>query len=92
MDALCRRFNINLSARTKHGALLDAQLLAEIYLCLNGGRQPDLELSSKSDEENIVTIQKKVRPARMFTFREEDLQKHEEFLTILKDLLWKKCG
>ena len=42
LDALCRRFGIDASAREKHGALLDSQLLAEVYLELRGGRQPDL--------------------------------------------------
>ena len=46
LDALCRRFNIDNSARTLHGALLDSEILAEVYLELIGGRQPDLVLSS----------------------------------------------
>ena len=45
LDALCRRFGIDLSARTKHGALLDARLLADVYLELIGGRQPGLLLA-----------------------------------------------
>jgi DNA polymerase-3 subunit epsilon len=45
LDALCRRFGVDLSAREKHGALLDSELLAEVYLELMGGRQPDLVLS-----------------------------------------------
>lgn len=45
LDALCRRFNIDNSARTKHGALLDSEILAEVYLELVGGRQPDFALN-----------------------------------------------
>ena len=45
LDALCRRFGIDNSNRTLHGALLDAQLLGEVYLELQGGRQPDLVLA-----------------------------------------------
>jgi DNA polymerase-3 subunit epsilon len=45
LDALCRRFGVDLSARERHGALLDATLLAEVYLELTGGRQPDLVLA-----------------------------------------------
>ena len=45
LDALCRRFGIDNSARTKHGALLDSEILAEVYLELIGGRQPDLVLA-----------------------------------------------
>ena len=44
LDALCRRFGIDNSARVKHGALLDSEILAEVYLELIGGRQPDLSL------------------------------------------------
>jgi DNA polymerase-3 subunit epsilon len=44
LDALCRRFGVDNSGRTKHGALLDSELLAEVYLELAGGRQPDLTL------------------------------------------------
>ena len=47
LDALCRRFGIDNSAREKHGALLDSELLAEVYLELIGGRQPDFGLSSQ---------------------------------------------
>lgn len=48
LDALCRRFGIDNSARTKHGALLDSEILAEVYLELIGGRQPGLVLQSTS--------------------------------------------
>ena len=48
LDALCRRFGIDNSARVKHGALLDSEILAEVYLELIGGRQPDLSLVSVS--------------------------------------------
>lgn len=47
LDALCRRFGIDNSARTKHGALLDSEILAEVYLELVGGRQPGLALSAQ---------------------------------------------
>lgn len=46
LDALCRRFNVDNSGRTKHGALLDSELLAEVYLELMGGRQPGLVLQA----------------------------------------------
>ncbi len=48
LDALCRRFGIDTSARTLHGALLDSEILAEVYLELIGGRQPDLALSTST--------------------------------------------
>ena len=52
MDALCRRYNINLTKRKKHGALLDAELLADVFLEMNGGRQKgiDLEIEKKKSE------------------------------------------
>jgi len=49
LDALCRRFNIDNSSRTLHGALLDSEILAEVYLELIGGRQPDLVLGASQD-------------------------------------------
>ena len=48
LDALCRRFNIDNSNRTLHGALLDSEILADVYLELIGGRQPDFGLSTQS--------------------------------------------
>lgn len=50
LDALCRRFGVDNSGREKHGALLDSEILAEVYLELIGGRQPDLVLSPQSDQ------------------------------------------
>ncbi len=47
LDALCRRFGVDNSAREKHGALLDSEILAEVYLELIGGRQPDFGLASQ---------------------------------------------
>ena len=50
LDALCRRFGVDNSAREKHGALLDSEILAEVYLELIGGRQPDFGLSTQSSK------------------------------------------
>ena len=55
LDALCRRFGIDNSNRTLHGALLDAQLLGEVYLELQGGRQPDLVLAGNRGRSRIAT-------------------------------------
>lgn len=51
LDALCRRFGIDNSSRTLHGALLDSEILAEVYLELIGGRQPDFALSAQSERK-----------------------------------------
>lgn len=53
LDALCRRFGIDNSARTLHGALLDSEILAEVYLELIGGRQPDFALSAQEQQTNV---------------------------------------
>lgn len=53
LDALCRRFAIDNSARTLHGALLDSEILAEVYLELIGGRQPDFGLSSSTQSASM---------------------------------------
>lgn len=53
LDALCRRFGIDNAARTKHGALLDSEILAEVYLELIGGRQPGLVLQA-TDQRNVA--------------------------------------
>ena len=56
LDALCRRFDIDLSVRKKHGALIDAKLLAKVYLELKGGQQPNLILESKEKKEKIEEV------------------------------------
>ena len=70
LDALCRRFNIDNSARTLHGALLDSEILAEVYLELIGGRQPDFGLSDINTNDN-----KKLEENRQTTKRLEPLKK-----------------
>ncbi len=87
LDALCRRFEISTGARSLHGALLDAQLLAEVYLQLIGGRQPDLALEEKKAaaqaEESKIQ-----RPPRAHQPNPEELAAHQAFLKKLKDPLW----
>ena len=70
LAALCRRFNIDNSARTLHGALLDSEILAEVYLELIGGRQPDFGLSDINTNDN-----KKLEENRQTTKRPEPLKK-----------------
>lgn len=89
LDALCRRFEIDLSDRTLHGALLDAELLADVYLELMGGRQSALMLDAEKDGD---TTQKRVIdfPTRSFPPSQEELAAHEKFLAQITDPLWKK--
>jgi DNA polymerase-3 subunit epsilon len=63
LDALCRRFGIDLSVREKHGALLDSELLAEVYLELRGGRQPDFGLATVRGT-SVGTVGRFVAPPR----------------------------
>lgn len=89
LDALCRRFDVDSSARTKHGALLDSELLAEVYLGLIGGRQPDLDLAVSADRQHVKTaIERVARPARPHAPSEAELAAHREFLGRIKDSLW----
>lgn len=90
LDALCRRFDVDSSARTRHGALLDSELLAEVYLGLIGGRQPDLDLAvSTGDQRVVVKRTREPRPARAHAPSETELLAHEQFLGRIKDPLWK---
>lgn len=91
LDALCRRFNIDLSARVKHGALLDSELLAEVYLELVGGREPGLGLAAKKRQANTpqATVrERKARAPRDYKCTEAETSAHAEFLQKIKDPIW----
>ena len=92
LDALCERFGIDNSNRTKHGALLDAELLAEVYLELSGGRQRDLglapEIAARAAGGTIKGGPARVPRAHAASVAE--LAAHAEFLKKLKDPLWLK--
>ena len=85
LDALCKRFNIDNSKRIKHGALLDAELLADIYLELTGGSQYSMFATEVEKNPEIVNFQEYKTtniqiPYRNFELSETDLQKHQEFI------------
>jgi len=91
LDALCRRFEIDLSERTKHGALLDAELLAEVYLELLGGRQVTMALEKEIEPAmpSAATVQARTQlEARDFPPSPEELEAHLGMLTRLKNSLW----
>lgn len=95
LDALCNRYGIDRSHRIKHGALLDAELLAQLYIELTGGRQIGLTLvaddiaDAASDIGIImVPLRQAVRPARLFPASQEELLRHAAFLTKLENPLW----
>ncbi len=87
LDALCRRFQIDNSDRTRHGALKDAHLLAEVYLQLIGGRQQDLGLSSKKRQDMDADEQNR-REARPHAASAEEKEAHERFLEKLDSPIW----
>lgn len=97
LDALCRRFNIDLSARDLHGALLDAQLLADVYLELLGGRQHGLGLGQEQrgntagGQGDVVIRTRKQRlyhEPRPHAPSEDEVAAHSAMLSKLKGSLW----
>ncbi|WP_300584320.1 DNA polymerase III subunit epsilon [Marivita sp.] len=96
LDALCRRFGIDNSSRTLHGALLDSEILAEVYLELIGGKQPDFALNVSQDKsgagEGAVEWRPKPRPAPLPSrLSENEKAAHAAFVEKLGDAaLWKR--
>jgi len=93
LDALCVRYGIDRSHRTKHGALLDAELLAQVYVELTGGRQIGLELAAAAVSETIgisrtATMVRPARPPRPHDASEAELAAHAEFLAKIAQPLW----
>ena len=91
LDYLCRRFNIDLSDRSFHGALLDSQLLASVYLELRGGKQFSMKLDGPRDINiNTETKHTNKEKTRELQVNEEQLQLHAEMLKKIKNPIWKK--
>jgi DNA polymerase-3 subunit epsilon len=91
LDALCRRFAIDLTARTKHGARLDCELLAAVYLELIGGRQPGLDLAVAAAATGAIdTVQRPARPPRPHAASPEELLAHAALVATLKEPLWNR--
>ncbi|PZO82288.1 MAG: DNA polymerase III subunit epsilon [Micavibrio aeruginosavorus] len=91
LDALCRRFGIDNSSRTFHGALLDSQLLAEVYLEMLGGRQQGLGIVEEAQKTtaSAIAADRPYREPRIFTITDEEKAAHEALLEKLKNPLWK---
>jgi DNA polymerase III subunit epsilon len=98
LDALCRRYGIDNSHRTKHGALLDAELLADVYIEMNGGRQAALGLMSQSErnpanevaEIEVVVIGQRPAPLPQ-RLTEAEIAAHEKLIARMGDkALWRK--
>ncbi len=104
LDALCRRFDISLSAREKHGAVIDCRLLAEVYLELIGGKQPGLLLPGEpsAGQPTIgavdallaapVALERVARAPRLHAASAEELAAHAAFLAKLKDPIWTRSA
>ena len=95
LDALCKRFEIDLSLREKHGALLDAKLLAEVYLQLTGGRQSSLSLEQEHSDKSKKVINKEEPKLDNLTFieatlTEEEKEEHTEMINKINSSLWLK--
>ncbi len=103
LDALCRRFGIDNAHRTLHGALLDSELLAEVYLQLIGGREPGLVLvgseadggGASADGGEAGAFLSRPRPFRAprpHAESDEERARHAAFLARLKDPIWLRNG
>lgn len=99
LDALCTRYGVDRSHRVKHGALLDAELLAQVYVELTGGRQIGLELAAQTDasenrvdrdtspSQKVVT-DRPFRAPRPHAATVEELARHAEFVAGIKEAVW----
>jgi DNA polymerase III subunit epsilon len=100
LDALCTRFGVDRSLRVKHGALIDAQLLAQVYIELTGGRQIGLSLGSdpiriatQTAEEALpdnTPIIVTIRPPRPHAPSDEELERHAAFVATLVEPIWSR--
>src|SRR3982751_5307559 len=93
LDALCVRFGIDRSHRVKHGALLDAQLLAQVYVELTGGRQIRFGLVAEAGSVAVQqsagpVVIREPRPARPHFAAAEELERHRAFIARLVNPLW----
>jgi DNA polymerase-3 subunit epsilon len=94
LDALMKRLGVDATARTRHGALLDAELLAQVYLELRGGRQADLALAPERTEREFAAdgnaSEREHREARPHDATDEEIARHEAFLDSLDDAIWRR--
>ncbi len=94
LDALCVRFGVDRSHRVKHGALLDAQLLAQVYVELTGGRQIGLGFATAAAEQSIAEAlspaERPAQPAREHAPLPAELERHRAFLARIVNPLWQR--
>ena len=90
LDSLCRRYDIDVGKRKKHGALLDAELLADVFLEMNGGRQQNMGLEPKKSnaKEKVMLNKEFLYSKKIITPDSKEMQSHEEILKSLKKNYW----
>jgi DNA polymerase-3 subunit epsilon len=94
LDALCRRFSIDNKHRTKHGALIDAEILADVYMFLCGGSQLKMNYEFKPKQEKpVVEVEKENiemvnLKKREFLLEDEEIEMHSKMLKKIKDNIW----
>jgi DNA polymerase III subunit epsilon len=86
LDALCRRFDIDLSLRVEHGAEIDCELLAAVYLELLGGRQPALDFAAPHDQ--AIAVERLLREPRPHAPTAQELIAHQAMLQMVTDPIW----
>lgn len=93
LDDLCRRFGVDNTDRTLHGALLDSNLLAAVYIDLIGAREPGFDLAAHDKVENAAVNRRErvVRPARPYAASEAERAAHAELVARLDDPIWNKA-
>lgn len=98
LDALCTRFGVDRSQRVKHGALLDAQLLAQVYVELTGGRQIGLGLAAETIDVahaggvSAPPLDRPARSPRPHSASEAELRRHREFIALMTNPLWDRLS
>lgn len=91
LNALCKRFNISLDARDRHGALIDSELLAMVYVELTGGRQTKLEFQSNKNNEYIKNfIQRSHFPNRYYNLSQSEKSCHSQMLKEMTNPIWRR--
>ena len=103
LDALCRKFNIDLNSREKHGALLDAKLLSQVYLELMGGNQTSLIFNTNTLENTVekntnskdlenAYLEFNIRAINNIELNQKDYEKHKIFIKNLPNNIWSKIS
>jgi DNA polymerase-3 subunit epsilon len=92
LDALCQRLGVDLSRRVKHGALIDAELLAHCYVELSGGRQIGFDLAVPVFAVRPAADRAAIRPPRLFTIAPEEQAAHDSFIGSMRDPVWKRAA